>query len=205
MHPTCWKVTLLISKLLIRERHVLPLFSYSAGISFFLNGSLSPKLFTIERFFTNHRSLFGESTVLKVQTLWEGHKIWKTLPPVLTKQLFLLSSVKKSGRLIQIFVALSEKLNFIINIILLIGGKGRTGTMICVWLVEAGVFSTATQSLDYFGNRRTDTNVSKKFQGVSDFILLPKLFWHAVIIFFIKHIDCCPKFATRLSIRIDIP
>ena len=47
------------------------------------------------------------------------------------------------------------------------GGKGRTGTMICVWLVEAGVFSTATQSLDYFGNRRTDTNVSKKFQGVS--------------------------------------
>jgi len=46
------------------------------------------------------------------------------------------------------------------------GGKGRTGTMICVWLVEAGVFSTATQSLDYFGNRRTDTNVSKKFQGV---------------------------------------
>ena len=60
--------------------------------------------------------------------------------------------------------------------ILLIGGKGRTGTMICVWLVEAGVFSTATQSLDYFGNRRTDTNVSKKFQGVSDCILLPKLF-----------------------------
>ena len=64
----------------------------------------------------------------------------------------------------------------IINIILLIGGKGRTGTMICVWLVEAGVFSTATQSLDYFGNRRTDTNVSKKFQGVSDCILLLKLF-----------------------------
>ena len=48
------------------------------------------------------------------------------------------------------------------------GGKGRTGTMICVWLVESGVFSTATQSLDYFGNRRTDTNVSNKFQGVSN-------------------------------------
>jgi len=46
------------------------------------------------------------------------------------------------------------------------GGKGRTGTMICVWLVEAGIFSTATQSLDYFGSRRTDTNVSQKFQGV---------------------------------------
>lgn len=46
------------------------------------------------------------------------------------------------------------------------GGKGRTGTMICVWLVEAGIFSSASQSLDYFGNRRTDTNVGKKFQGV---------------------------------------
>ena len=47
------------------------------------------------------------------------------------------------------------------------GGKGRTGTMICVWLVESGVFTSATDSLDYFGNRRTDTNVSTKFQGVS--------------------------------------
>merc|ERR1711981_1186257 len=46
------------------------------------------------------------------------------------------------------------------------GDKGITGTMICVWLVEAGVFSSATESLDYFGNRRTDKNVSTKFQGV---------------------------------------
>jgi len=46
------------------------------------------------------------------------------------------------------------------------GGKGRTGTMICVWLIESGVFSSAALSLDYFGNRRTDTNVSQKFQGV---------------------------------------
>jgi len=46
------------------------------------------------------------------------------------------------------------------------GGKGRTGTMICVWLIESGVFTSAALSLDYFGNRRTDTNVSTKFQGV---------------------------------------
>jgi len=46
------------------------------------------------------------------------------------------------------------------------GGKGRTGTMICVWLIESGVFTSAALSLDYFGNRRTDTNVSSKFQGV---------------------------------------
>ena len=49
---------------------------------------------------------------IKVQILWEGHKIWKNLPPVLTKQLFLLSSVKTSGRFFQIFVAFSEKLDF---------------------------------------------------------------------------------------------
>ncbi len=46
------------------------------------------------------------------------------------------------------------------------GGKGRTGTMICVWLVEAGVFTNANSSLQYFGQRRTDTNVGTKFQGV---------------------------------------
>lgn len=46
------------------------------------------------------------------------------------------------------------------------GGKGRTGTMICVWLVESGIFESASNSLDYFGSRRTDKNVSKKFQGV---------------------------------------
>ena len=63
------------------------------------------------------------------------------------------------------------KITYLTSFLYFAGGKGRTGTMICVWLVEAGVFSTATQSLDYFGNRRTDTNVSKKFQGVSSFIL----------------------------------
>ncbi|XP_076359222.1 phosphatidylinositol 3,4,5-trisphosphate 3-phosphatase TPTE2-like isoform X2 [Tachypleus tridentatus] len=46
------------------------------------------------------------------------------------------------------------------------GGKGRTGTMICVWLVEAGLFDSAEASLDYFGNRRTDLSVGSKFQGV---------------------------------------
>lgn len=30
------------------------------------------------------------------------------------------------------------------------GGKGRTGTMICVWLVEAGLFGTAEVSISYF-------------------------------------------------------
>ena len=46
------------------------------------------------------------------------------------------------------------------------GGKGRTGTMICVLLVELGIFSDAVNSLEYFGQRRTDKNVSDKFQGV---------------------------------------
>ena len=45
---------------------------------------------------------------IKVQTLWEGHQIWKNLPLVLTKQLFLLSSVKTSGRFFQKFLAFSK-------------------------------------------------------------------------------------------------
>ena len=54
--------------------------------------------------------------IFKVPTLWEGHKIWKHRPPVLTKQLFLLSSIKTSGRFFQIFVTFSEKLDFIQDI-----------------------------------------------------------------------------------------
>ncbi len=46
------------------------------------------------------------------------------------------------------------------------GGKGRTGTMICILLIELGLFRDAADSLEYFGQRRTDRNVSKRFQGV---------------------------------------
>ncbi|KAK3099224.1 hypothetical protein FSP39_001190 [Pinctada imbricata] len=46
------------------------------------------------------------------------------------------------------------------------GGKGRTGTMICTWLVDCGLFEEAEDSLEYFGDRRTDLTVGKKFQGV---------------------------------------
>ncbi|CAG0903735.1 unnamed protein product [Cyprideis torosa] len=46
------------------------------------------------------------------------------------------------------------------------GGKGRTGTMICVWMIKAGLLKEADKCLDYFGHRRSDYNVSNKFQGV---------------------------------------
>ncbi|WAQ99158.1 TPTE2-like protein [Mya arenaria] len=46
------------------------------------------------------------------------------------------------------------------------GGKGRTGTMICTWLVECGNFEEAQDSLDYFGDRRTDLDHGSTFQGV---------------------------------------
>ena len=46
------------------------------------------------------------------------------------------------------------------------GGKGRTGTMICVLLVHLGIFADAATSLEYFGQRRTDHAVDTKFQGV---------------------------------------
>ncbi|KAM3600970.1 uncharacterized protein V6R79_005339 [Siganus canaliculatus] len=46
------------------------------------------------------------------------------------------------------------------------GGKGRTGTMVCTWLIDSDQFENAQESLDYFGERRTDKSRSSKFQGV---------------------------------------
>ncbi|XP_021533873.2 phosphatidylinositol 3,4,5-trisphosphate 3-phosphatase TPTE2-like [Neomonachus schauinslandi] len=46
------------------------------------------------------------------------------------------------------------------------GGKGRTGTMICAYLIASEIFITAEESLYYFGERRTDKSTSTKFQGV---------------------------------------
>lgn len=46
------------------------------------------------------------------------------------------------------------------------GGKGRTGTMICVYLIDTGGFRDAEHCLGFFGERRTDKNVDQKFQGV---------------------------------------
>ncbi|KAL8172973.1 UNVERIFIED_CONTAM: hypothetical protein K2H54_036041 [Gekko kuhli] len=46
------------------------------------------------------------------------------------------------------------------------GGKGRTGTMVCIWLIDSNQFESAQESLKYFGERRTDKSTSSKFQGV---------------------------------------
>uniref|UniRef100_A0A3Q2V926 Transmembrane phosphatase with tensin homology n=1 Tax=Haplochromis burtoni TaxID=8153 RepID=A0A3Q2V926_HAPBU len=46
------------------------------------------------------------------------------------------------------------------------GGKGRTGTMVCTWLIDSDQFESAQDSLEYFGERRTDKSQSSKFQGV---------------------------------------
>ena len=50
--------------------------------------------------------------LLKLRHYEKATKLEKNVPLVLTKQLFLLSSVKTSGRFFQICVAFSEKLNF---------------------------------------------------------------------------------------------
>ncbi|KAI1241901.1 putative tyrosine-protein phosphatase TPTE, partial [Lamprotornis superbus] len=42
----------------------------------------------------------------------------------------------------------------------------RTGTMVCTWLIDSDQFESAKESLDYFGERRTDRSTSTKFQGV---------------------------------------
>ncbi|XP_045143013.1 putative tyrosine-protein phosphatase TPTE [Echinops telfairi] len=46
------------------------------------------------------------------------------------------------------------------------GGKGRTGTMVCACLIACEIFTTAEESLYFFGERRTDKTTSSKFQGV---------------------------------------
>ncbi|XP_041116190.1 phosphatidylinositol 3,4,5-trisphosphate 3-phosphatase TPTE2-like [Polyodon spathula] len=46
------------------------------------------------------------------------------------------------------------------------GGKGRTGTLVCAWLIDSDQCATAKESLQYFGERRTDKSMSSKFQGV---------------------------------------
>lgn len=49
------------------------------------------------------------------------------------------------------------------------GGKGRTGTMICAVLINQNLFEDAGDTLEYFGQRRTDLNVASKFQGVETY------------------------------------
>ncbi|XP_056262997.1 putative tyrosine-protein phosphatase TPTE [Pseudoliparis swirei] len=46
------------------------------------------------------------------------------------------------------------------------GGKGRTGTLVCTWFIDSDQFESAKDSLEYFGERRTDKSQSSKFQGV---------------------------------------
>nr|XP_012996278.1 phosphatidylinositol 3,4,5-trisphosphate 3-phosphatase TPTE2 isoform X3 [Cavia porcellus] len=46
------------------------------------------------------------------------------------------------------------------------GGKGRTGTMVCVCLIASGLFLTAEESIQHFGERRTDKASGTKFQGI---------------------------------------
>lgn len=38
--------------------------------------------------------------------------------------------------------------------------------MVCTWLIDSDQFENAQESLDYFGERRTDKSMSSKFQGV---------------------------------------
>jgi protein-tyrosine phosphatase len=45
-------------------------------------------------------------------------------------------------------------------------GKGRSGTMICAWLLYSGLCPTAEDALHLFGSKRTDWSKGSKFQGV---------------------------------------
>lgn len=43
--------------------------------------------------------------------------------------------------------------------------KGRTGTIICVWLLESGECKNAKEALLKFGDRRTNWDKGTTFQG----------------------------------------
>jgi PTEN phosphatase family protein len=46
------------------------------------------------------------------------------------------------------------------------GGKGRSGSMICAWLLYSGYCRSASEALHFFGEKRTDKSKGSKFQGV---------------------------------------
>ena len=65
---------------------------YSINTFFFM----TPFILVMSHFHVT--SSFFQVFWYKVQIWWEGQKIWNNLPHVVTKQLFLISSVKTSGR-----------------------------------------------------------------------------------------------------------
>jgi len=64
----------------------------------------------LKSFFLDTSAVIRETEKINLRHYEKATKFEKNLPLVLTKQLFLLSSVKTSGRFFQIFVAFSEKL-----------------------------------------------------------------------------------------------
>jgi len=46
------------------------------------------------------------------------------------------------------------------------GGKGRTGTMVCAWLLYRYRESTADEVIDYFAKMRTNHSIGTKSQGI---------------------------------------
>eukprot|EP01102_Stenamoeba_stenopodia_P016436 TRINITY_DN5749_c1_g1_i1.p1 TRINITY_DN5749_c1_g1~~TRINITY_DN5749_c1_g1_i1.p1 ORF type:complete len:434 (-),score=98.64 TRINITY_DN5749_c1_g1_i1:68-1204(-) len=46
------------------------------------------------------------------------------------------------------------------------GGKGRSGTMVCAWLLYSRHSKTAREALEFFGLQRTDSSKGSKYQGV---------------------------------------
>ena len=60
--------------------------------------------------------IFSWGVFVKLRHYEKATKFWKNIPPLLTRQLFLLSSVKTSERFFQNFVAFSGKLDFNIKV-----------------------------------------------------------------------------------------
>ena len=66
------------------------------------------------KFFLDTSAVIRETEKINLRHYEKATKFEKNLPLVLTKQLFLLSSVKTGGRFFRYLVAFSEKLDFTI-------------------------------------------------------------------------------------------
>jgi hypothetical protein len=95
--------------------------------------------------------------LLKFRHYEKATKFEKNLLPVLSKQLFLLSSVKQVGDFFQIFVTFSEKLDFIKVWLRAIGSFVDTGTDFliksgikpCIHLLKISIFTKSCHRQTY--------------------------------------------------------
>ena len=101
--------------------------------------------------------LDNQVSMKKFRHYEKATKYEKNLPPDLTKQLFLLSSVKTGGRFFQIFVAFSEKLDF--KGVQLFGMFSKSSTSIQELCVKYALGFTHSNLKSWKPNKKDETKM----------------------------------------------